>query len=126
MELRGFDELRRELLALPETLKRESAPIELAHATAARAEVVAAYPEVTGALRAGVRIVERVAHGVATLYTLVDDGRIRPYFRIRVGPPTAAGDVPTDYRTSASPVDGRGCGHGRSDGANGDRGTGQA
>jgi hypothetical protein len=70
MILKGFDELRAQLAALPETLKRESAPIELAHATAAQAEVVAAYPDVTGELRAGVKVVARAAHGVATLYTL--------------------------------------------------------
>lgn len=70
MDLRGFDELKAQLAALPEMLKRESAPIELQHATAALAEVVAAYPEVTGELRAGVTVVERTPHGVATLYTL--------------------------------------------------------
>lgn len=66
----GFDELKAELAALPEKLKRESAPIELRHASEAMAEVVAAYPEVTGELRAGVKVVERTPHGVATLYTL--------------------------------------------------------
>jgi hypothetical protein len=79
LELKGFDELRRELATLPETLKRESAPIESSHASAAMAEVVAAYPMVTGQLRAGVRIVERVAHGVATLFTLVTSA---PYAHI--------------------------------------------
>lgn len=79
MVLGGFDELRAQLIALPDALKRESAPIELAHATAAQSEVVAAYPDVTGRLRAGVKIVERAAHGVATLYTLVTSA---PYAHI--------------------------------------------
>lgn len=70
MDLRGFDELKAELAALPYALKREAAPIELQHALAAQADVVAAYPSVTGELRAGVKVVERTARGVATLYTL--------------------------------------------------------
>ena len=67
----GLDELKAELAQLPAKLQRESAPIELAHATDAMAEVVAAYPSVTGELRAGVKVVERTPHGVAVLYTLV-------------------------------------------------------
>jgi len=69
--LRGFDELLKELADLAEGSKRESEPILLQHAREAMAEVVSAYPSVTGELRAGVRIVERQAHGVAALYTLV-------------------------------------------------------
>lgn len=76
MVFTGLDELRRDLASLPDTLKRESAPIESSYASAALAEVVAAYPSVTGQLRAGVRIVERVAHGVATLFTLVTSSPI--------------------------------------------------
>jgi hypothetical protein len=76
LELHGFDDLRRELAALPDTLKRESAPIESSYASAAMAEVVTAYPEVSGRLRGGVRIVERVAHGVATLFTLITSSPI--------------------------------------------------
>jgi hypothetical protein len=76
MIFKGFDELKAELAALPEKLKRESAPIERQHASATMTEVVAAYPSVTGALRAGVKIVERTAHGVATLVTLVTSSPI--------------------------------------------------
>jgi hypothetical protein len=71
MELRGFDELKAALAALPEASKRASAPILLRHAQTAEQQVVTAYPEVTGNLRAGVKVIERQAHGVAALYTLV-------------------------------------------------------
>lgn len=71
LELRGFDELKRDLAALPSQLRRESDPILLTWARRSSAELVAAYPVVTGGLRAGVKIVDRVARGVATLYTLV-------------------------------------------------------
>lgn len=77
--LTGFKELRSELVALPDTVKRESAPILVRYARAAQTEVLAAYPTITGELRAGVRIVERVARGVATLYTLVTSA---PYAHI--------------------------------------------
>jgi len=77
--LTGFKELRAELAALPESAKRDSAPILLSRARKAQADVVAAYPSVTGTLRAGVRVVERVARGVATLYTLVTSA---PYAHI--------------------------------------------
>ena len=69
--LRGFDELKAELAALPQACKRDAAPIESKHAQVAMVEVVAAYPAVTGELRAGVKIVERTARGVAVLYTLI-------------------------------------------------------
>lgn len=68
--LSGFDELERELAALPVKLRDEADPILLRYARQAEAEVTAAYPFVTGALIAGVKIVERVARGVAALYTL--------------------------------------------------------
>jgi len=71
LELRGFDDLLRDLAALPATLNQGADPILLRHARQAEARVLAAYPIVTGALRAGVKIVERTARGVATLYTLV-------------------------------------------------------
>jgi Bacteriophage HK97-gp10, putative tail-component len=69
--LTGFDELKAELKALPQAVKRDSAPILLRYARAAQTELINAYPRITGELRAGVRIVERTARGVATLYTLV-------------------------------------------------------
>jgi hypothetical protein len=71
LELRGFDELKRELAALPVKLQHDADPILLRYARQAEARVLAEYPIVTGALRAGVKIVERTARGVATLYTLV-------------------------------------------------------
>lgn len=77
--LGGFAELRAELVALPQTVNRESAPILRQYAKTAETEVVSAYPYVTGELRAGVRIVERVARGLATLYTLVTSA---PYAHI--------------------------------------------
>lgn len=77
--LGGFKELRDELAALPQAAKRDSTPILLRYARAAQAELRAQYPSVTGELRAGVRIVERAARGVATLYTLVTSA---PYAHI--------------------------------------------
>jgi Bacteriophage HK97-gp10, putative tail-component len=77
--LGGFTELRAELVALPETLNRDSEPILLRYARATQALVVAAYPRVTGRLRDGVRVVERTARGLATLYTLVTSA---PYAHI--------------------------------------------
>jgi hypothetical protein len=71
LELRGFDDLIRDLTALPATLNHGADPILLRYARQAEAQLVAAYPVVTGALRGGVKIVERTARGVATLYTLV-------------------------------------------------------
>jgi hypothetical protein len=71
LELRGFDDLKRELAALPVKLQHDADPILLRSARQSEAQLTAAYPVVTGALRAGVKIVERVARGVATLYTLV-------------------------------------------------------
>lgn len=70
MELKGFDELLRELETLPATLRAASDPILLRHARVGEAQVKAAYPVVTGNLRDGVTIEERVARGVAVLYTL--------------------------------------------------------
>lgn len=77
--LNGFKELQSELKSLPQDAKRESAPILLRYARTAQSQVVGAYPRVTGELRAGVRIVERVARGVATLFTLVTSA---PYAHI--------------------------------------------
>lgn len=79
LELKGFDTLRAELVALPESAKRDAAPILLRHARDAEARVKAAYPVVTGTLRDGVHVVERVARGVASLYTLITSA---PYAHI--------------------------------------------
>ena len=70
MELRGFDELRADLKALPADLQRESSPVLARYAERARAEIASAYPEITGALRASVRVVARQARGIASLFTL--------------------------------------------------------
>jgi Bacteriophage HK97-gp10, putative tail-component len=77
--LGGFSELRAELVALPDAVNRDAAPILIRFARAAEAQVVAAYPSITGQLRAGVRVVERTARGLATLYTLVTSA---PYAHI--------------------------------------------
>lgn len=77
--LGGFEELRAELVKLPDELNRDADPILIRYARATESEVVAAYPRVTGKLREGVRIVERVARGLATLYTLVTSA---PYAHI--------------------------------------------
>jgi len=71
IELRGFDDLIRDLTALPVKLQHGADPILLRYARVSEARLTAAYPVVTGALRAGVKIVERTARGVASLYTLV-------------------------------------------------------
>jgi hypothetical protein len=71
IELGGFDDLLRDLVALPVKLQHGADPILLRHARASQARVQGAYPVVTGNLRGGVKIVERTARGVATLYTLV-------------------------------------------------------
>lgn len=77
--LGGFDELRNELVALPEASKRDATPILARYARAAQAQVVQAYPVITGQLRAGVSVVERVARGVAAFFALVSSA---PYAHI--------------------------------------------
>ena len=79
LELRGFDTLNAGFRALPSDLKRESDPILGGRARRAQAALQAAYPEITGGLRAGVRVVERAARGVASLFTLVSGA---PYAHI--------------------------------------------
>lgn len=79
MELKGFDELVADLKTLPADLKQESTPILSRFAESARAQIVAAYPEITGTLRAGVQVVARQARGVAALFTLVSGA---PYAHI--------------------------------------------
>ena len=71
LHLSGFRELRHDLAALPDTARDASAPALLAMARKAQAEIMTAYPVVTGTLRAGVKIVNRVPRGVAAFYTLV-------------------------------------------------------
>jgi hypothetical protein len=53
------------------TLQRNADTVLLRAARQSEARVREAYPVVTGALRAGVKIVERVSRRVATYYTLV-------------------------------------------------------
>jgi len=78
--LTGIDELRVELKSLPATLQAESDPIVRARATKAQAQIVAGYPEVTGRLRAGVKVLpQSPGQRRAAVYTLVSDA---PYARI--------------------------------------------
>lgn len=63
MILGGFDELQKELAALPETARAGSAAIEQRYAQATQAEVKAAYPIITGNLRAGVKVTEKQPEG---------------------------------------------------------------
>lgn len=71
LRLSGFRELRDELATLPDAARDRAAPIEADHARRAQAAVIAEYPHVTGALRAGVHIVARHTRSpVAVLYTL--------------------------------------------------------
>jgi len=69
LHLSGFRELRHDLAALPDTARDASAPALLAMARKAQAEIMTAYPVVTGTLRAGVKIVNRVPRGVAAFVT---------------------------------------------------------
>lgn len=70
MEFKGFDELVAQFAALPVKLQHDADPILLRHARRSETRLKDAYPVVTGNLRNGVKIVERTARGVATLYTL--------------------------------------------------------
>ena len=70
LKLTGFDELRRQLVALPKESVKDADPILLKWARLAQAEVVAAYPQVTGQLRQGVKLIPRVARGMAALWTV--------------------------------------------------------
>lgn len=77
--LGGFDELRAELKSLAPDLQRESSPVLARFADRAKAQIAAAYPAITGALRAGVAVVARQARGIATLLTLQSNA---PYAHI--------------------------------------------
>jgi len=70
LKLSGFSELQRDLSTLPIDLRAQSAPIVTQHARRAAELLRATYPVVTGALRAGVKLIERVPRGVAVLYTV--------------------------------------------------------
>jgi len=71
IQLSGFDELRAELATLPTDARDDAAPIEESHARRAAAAVVAAYPHVTGALRAGVAVLRAGARGIAVRFRVV-------------------------------------------------------
>ena len=60
LQIKGLDDLKAELPRAPGALREESAPRVEAAATNAEATIGAAYPERTGALKAGLR------HGVET------------------------------------------------------------
>lgn len=68
--LGGFDELLAELAALPETARDGADPILKAGAEGAQTAVQAAYPVLTGELRAGVQVEHRQARGMAAFYQL--------------------------------------------------------
>jgi hypothetical protein len=65
-EIRGLDQLVRELQQLPAELKGDATTIVIEAAHKAQAEIVGAYPEVTGNLKRGVKVtVEAMGpHGV--------------------------------------------------------------
>ena len=71
LKLTGFAELERDLTAFP-TMARDDIgrPILSAAADRAKAALLAAYPSVTGNLRAGVAIIQRVGRGIAAVMTL--------------------------------------------------------
>jgi len=76
MELKGFDELRAELRALPMHLQREAAVIVQAQAEAAKREIAAAYPVRTGNLRAG--LVVRPRHDVGSAAAILLNVAVTP------------------------------------------------
>ena len=67
LEIRGLEELKQALRNLPAALKGASTAIVLDSAHAAKADIVAQYPEKTGKLRKGVKVdvQELGPHGVA-------------------------------------------------------------
>lgn len=71
LNLDGFTELQQQLATLPTDLQGQAAPILGAAAQRAVDEIKAAYPEVTGALRAGVSVVARVPRGIAAIFTVL-------------------------------------------------------
>jgi len=56
LELRGLQEFKAALMELPTYLGARAAPMVVQHGREAQAAIVAAYPEVTGNLRRGVRL----------------------------------------------------------------------
>lgn len=71
LELRGLDELKAYFAQFAAKLQHDADPILLRAARRSEAQLLEAYPVVTGALRAGVKIVERVNRRRVTFYTLV-------------------------------------------------------
>ena len=99
LELHGFDELERELAALARKVARRRRTVLFRSARQAEAELKAAYPFVTGALVAGVKIVERVrARGRGPL-TLGLESAARAFVRVRDVAFAAARDLSADHRT---------------------------
>jgi len=70
LKLTGFEELKHEFARLAPVAQSAAVSIVGRHATAARDELVRAYPSVTGALRAGVVLIPRVGRGIAVVVTL--------------------------------------------------------
>jgi HK97 gp10 family phage protein len=71
LELRGFDELKAYFAQFATKLQQDADPILLRAARQSEAQLLEAYPVVTGALRAGVKIVERRTRRGVTFYRLV-------------------------------------------------------
>lgn len=71
LELKGFDELKAYFAEFAAKLQHDADPILVRAARASEARLLEAYPVVTGALRAGVKIVERVSRRGVTFYTLM-------------------------------------------------------
>lgn len=70
LQITGLTELQQQLATLPAELQSQAAPILAAAAQRAVDEVKAAYPMITGALKAGVTVIARVPRGVAALFTV--------------------------------------------------------
>lgn len=70
LRLGGFEELRAELEALPRTLQGDADPILSRAAKAAQATVRGMYPSVTGTLRNGVTVFQRVGRGIASIWAV--------------------------------------------------------
>lgn len=70
LRLDGFDELKKELTALPTAARDESRPIVSSHAERAAATLRGVYPSVTGDLRDGVQVIPRVGRGIAAVVTV--------------------------------------------------------
>jgi len=89
LRLSGFVELKRELGTFAPDARDATRPILAARATDARDELVAAYPSITGALRAGVALIPRIGRGIAAVITLrsgSDHAHLYEFGTVHAGP----------------------------------------